>query len=630
MCGIAGLIYKNENTVIAQEIEKMLDTIIHRGPDGVGKEIFDNKIALGHRRLAIIDLSKDGHQPFCINSRYWITFNGEIYNYLELREKLIEKGYSFSTKTDTEVLLTAFIEWGENCVNYFNGMWAFAIYDSAKNKIFCSRDRYGIKPFYFELTDKRFVFASEIKELIAVKEDNEIKVEMDNFIAYLATGVLEANERTMFAGIKKLMGGYNLTFDCNSFAINIYKWYDLSKIELNKSSKEENYDLFREKFLKAVNLRLRADVSVGSCLSGGLDSSSIVCAVHKNLEKSGKEEIQYTVSSCFEDKRYDEQEFIDAVVRDTGVKAYKIFPNMDESFDELDKIIWHMDEPFAGTSIFAQWNVFKAAKECGLTVMLDGQGADEQLAGYTPFYKVLFIDCLKHGKIKRLMHEIKAYQEHRASTEVVKMWEILLSTITSTVLPDWIRARGNKIFRKRYGDGLPFPAEFYDNPVSKSVYKSYDKRNPQNYIDASMHCGMSALLHYEDRDSMAHSIESRVPFLDYELTEFIFSVPIGQKIQEGKTKNILREGMKDILPPEIYNRYSKLGFVTPEDQWVKDNEEIVYHELENACDVLSALLDKDKILSWYKEHVNSTQRGDNTWFRIICAAHWVQIFNVKL
>lgn len=629
MCGIAGLIYKKRCETIQSDLDKMLNTIIHRGPDGEGRRIFDNRIALGHRRLAIIDLSDDGLQPMVKKKNYWITFNGEIYNYLELRKELKAGGLNFSTQTDTEVLLASYIYWGEDCVNHFNGMWSFAIYDKTKGKLFCSRDRYGVKPFYYEWASDRFAFASEIKEIVAIKDKDKIKVNRDNFMAYLTNGILDSNEHTMFAGIDQLLGGWNLVLDCDTLEMHKYQWYELGKVELNQNTREKNYTEFRDKFLHAVDLRLRADVSVGSCLSGGLDSSAIVCAVHENLRSQGKEDIQYTVSSCFEDKRYDEQEYIEAVVKHTGVTSYKVFPDMEKLFSILDKMIWHMDEPFGGTSIFAQWNVFETAKKHNLKVMLDGQGADEQLAGYTPFYKVLFLDLLKHGRIKRLKKEIDAYKNLRADSEPIKTWELLASVIMTAFLSDGLRFKLNKLFRRNKG-GMPFPEMFYDNAVSKSGWERYDKRDSQKYIDASMHNGMSALLHYEDRDSMAHSIESRVPFLDYELAEFIFSIPLEQKIEEGRTKNILREGLKDLLPPPIYNRYSKLGFVTPEDQWLKDNEEFFYQELEKACDVLHEMIDKKRVLNWYRSHVQETRMGDSTCFRIICAAHWVKVFEVRL
>ena len=632
LCGIAGQVLVQSNSALGDSVQRMLDTIVHRGPDGWGIKTFGNRVGLGHRRLAILDLTEKGKQPMCWANRYWISFNGEIYNYLELRQELQAVGEVFRTDTDTEVLLAAYAQWGTDCVSRFNGMWAFAIYDNIERTLFCSRDRFGVKPFYYTISDGKFYFASEIKALLEVFTQRP-KADMTHLVAYLVSGILDADEGTMFDGIFRLLGGHNLLLNCQDLSFRISRWYDLRTVKMNHNAKEQNYALFREKFLHSVGLRLRSDVPVGSCLSGGLDSSSIVCAVHELLEEERKHNHivpqQYTISSCFEDLRYDEREYSDAVVEKTGTKHYQVFPDMGNVFSELDKIIWHMDEPFGGTSIYAQWCVFREAKKNGLTVMLDGQGADEQLAGYTPFYRVLFLQLLKTGQWSRLFHEMKCYQSLRAGSESVPTWELLLSVLGTWLLSDSVRFLLNNLWRRK-SEGRPFPAYMYDNPLSVGDYLDYDKRNPQKFIYTSMQHGMQSLLHYEDRDSMAHSIEARVPFLDYELAEFIYSVPFEQKIENGRTKNLLREGSKEILPEKIYNRISKLGFVTPEDVWLKENEAVFYEELGKACDRLSYILDKDNVLNWYKSHIQDTRRGDTTCFRIICAAHWADVFDVEV
>ena len=632
LCGIAGYVSLNADQSVVEAVRRMLDTIVHRGPDGWGIETFDGHVGLGHRRLAILDLTEKGKQPMCRANRYWITFNGEIYNYLELRQELQAMGEIFRTDTDTEVLLAAYAQWGTECVSHFNGMWAFAIYDAIAQTLFCSRDRFGVKPFYYTVVNDQFFFASEIKALLAVIPQRP-KADMTHLAAYLASGILDADEGTMFDGILQLLGGYNLLLDCRDLSFRISRWYDLRTVKANNYTKKQDYALFREKFLHSVSLRLRADVPVGSCLSGGLDSSSIVCAVHELLDEERKYNrsvsSQYTISSCFEDLRYDEREYSDAVVKHTGTTHYQVFPEMGKVFTELDKIIWHMDEPFGGTSIYAQWCVFREAKKHGLTVMLDGQGADEQLAGYTPFYRVLFLQLLKTGQWRRLSHEMKCYQSLRAGSEPAPTRELLLSVLGTWLLPDSVRFWLNKLWRKK-SEGRPFPAYMYDNPLSVGAYLDYDKRDARKFIYTSLQYGMRTLLHYEDRNSMAHSIEARVPFLDSELAEFIYSVPFDQKIENGRTKNLLREGMKDILPEKIYNRISKLGFVTPEDVWLKENEAFFYEELGRACDRLSCVLDKEKVLNWYKGHVQDTRRGDTTCFRIICAAHWADVFDVQV
>lgn len=627
MCGIAGYICKEEKSDIKNIIEEMLSIIVHRGPDGEGVYVYNGRVALGHRRLSIIDLSEAGKQPMDYMGRYHVTFNGEIYNYQELRRELEKKKYTFATQTDTEVIPAAFHEWGKDCVRHFNGMWAFAIYDDKTNKLFCSRDRFGVKPFYYYYDENRLIFASEIKELIKVI-GGQIKADIDHVSAYLCYGTIDYDDGTMFKGIKQLIGGNNLLVDCNELSLRFERYYDLKK-EQNNNSRKENERLFREYFINSVKLRMRSDVPLGSCLSGGLDSSAIVCTVNKFRNKENNDNKgQITISSCFEEKKYDEQEYIDEVLSKTGIKGYKIFPEMDILFDKLDRIIWHMDEPFGSTSVYAQWCVFEEAKKQGLTVMLDGQGSDEQLAGYTPFYNVLFIDLMKKGKWKKLKREVKAYKELRANSESSSFVEIILSALTSFLFPDWIRYRLNRIYRNKVS-GLPFPKSMYQKKQNKIYYKLYNKRDSRQFIYAGMNCGIRGLLHYEDRNSMAHSIESRVPFLDYNLADFIYSVPLEHKIVNGRTKNLIREGLRDILPETIYNRISKLGFVTPEEKWLMENEVFIYKELEKACDRLKKIIDKEQVLAWYKKHLHSTRMGDSTCFRIICCAHWADVFGVE-
>ena len=277
MCGIAGIVSNKKKDNLENMINGMLETIVHRGPDGSGKKFFDDKVALGHRRLAIIDLSEKGLQPMEWNKRYWITFNGEIYNYKELREQLIkEKNFSFESETDTEVILAAFAAWGEKCVNYFNGMWSFVIFDRNNQKMFCSRDRYGVKPFYYSMVDDYFVFGSEIKEILKISK-GLIKANQKNLEAFLVNGLLDTNNETMFEGLFQLEGGCNLWLDNKTLNYKIERWHHIEKIKSNSFGKKKNCEIFRKKLFLAIRLRLRSDVPIGSCLSGGLDSSAIVC-----------------------------------------------------------------------------------------------------------------------------------------------------------------------------------------------------------------------------------------------------------------------------------------------------------------------------------------------------------------
>ncbi len=630
MCGIAGIVSNKKKDNLENMINGMLETIVHRGPDGSGKKFFDDKVALGHRRLAIIDLSEKGLQPMEWNKRYWITFNGEIYNYKELREQLIkEKNFSFESETDTEVILAAFAAWGEKCVNYFNGMWSFAIFDRNNQKMFCSRDRYGVKPFYYSMVDDYFVFGSEIKEILKISK-GLIKANQKNLEAFLVNGLLDTNNETMFEGIFQLEGGCNLWLDNKTLNYKIERWHHIEKIKSNSFGKKKNCEIFRKKLFLAIRLRLRSDVPIGSCLSGGLDSSAIVCIANSILKEEKDNVEQYTITSCFTDEKYDEQKYADAVTEKTGTISYKIYPDIDKFFKEIDKIVWHMDEPFISMSMFAQWNIFREAKRKGLKVMLDGQGADEQLAGYTSFYNALFYDLLKKGKVKRLFREIKGFKRIRAESEKMSTVERVFSLIARFMIPGSLLYK----IRLRYNDKkteLPFAKRMYFNDVIMSKNKLCDGKNQQRFVYGNMYTGMRALLHYEDRDSMAHSIEARVPFLDADLSEFIYSIPLEEKIEDGKTKDILREALKDVLPESIYRRYSKLGFVTPQDAWINENKEFFYSELEKGCERLKTLIDKKRILNWYKNNIGKDSAAvGNIAFRIICAAHWADVFNVKV
>lgn len=629
MCGIAGIVSGKKRPDLDKMLDKMLEAIIHRGPDGQGKKIFDEKVALGHRRLAIIDLSENGLQPMQWRKRYWITFNGEIFNYRELRKQLQkEYKYQFNTETDTEVILAAFDVWGNDCVKFFNGMWAFAIYDTKENKLFCSRDRYGVKPFYYSFSED-FLFGSEIKEILKLYK-NQAKANKKNLEAFLVRGLLDINNETMFDGILQLEGGCNLILDCESLEYNIERWHELRNIKLNSYGKRKNCKIFREKFETSVKLRLHADVPIGSCLSGGLDSSAIVCMANYLLRNEKEPFQQYTITSCFHNKKYDEQEYADAVSEQTGVISYKIYPDLNKFFDEIDYIIWHMDEPFVSMSMYAQWSVFKKAKSCGLKVMLDGQGADEQLAGYTPFYNVLFFDLLKKGKVCRLKRELKEFRAGRAETDHVSTAERILSLTARWIIPEKALYK-LKIFYNNIKSELPFDTKMYFNEVILNKEKVCDAKNDQHFVFGNMYTGMRALLHYEDRDSMAHSIEARVPFLDADLSEFIFSVPISEKIENGKTKDILRESIKELLPDKVYSRYDKMGFVTPQESWIDENQEFFSNEFQKACEKLKNIINKEKLLNWYKNNYKKNPTDvSNVAFRVICAAHWADVFCVEI
>ncbi len=624
MCGIAG-VYNTDNTIDRTIFDEMVDIVAYRGPDGRGTYFAeDDHLALGHRRLAIIETNESGAQPFSYQDRHIIVFNGEIYNYIELRAELKEAGYSFSTKTDTEVLVASYDHWGEECVNRFNGMWAFAIYDKTKRRIFCSRDRFGIKPFYYQKTEKLFAFSSEIKQILCLNEVSA-KANRDVLIRFLMLGMQDYSEQTMFEGINCLLPGHNIRFDLETKEFTVYEYHQLVSESKHKKSFEEDCKDFHRLFMNSVKLRLRADVPVGYCLSGGLDSSSIVCTADKLLAGKGVE--QHTISSCFENPEYDEQEYIDEVVRSTSVTPHKVFPDINKVLDEVDDIIFHMDEPFGSTSIYSQWNVFREAKKQGLTVMLDGQGADEQLAGYSHFYMVRFAELIKRFRFIQFYREYQQCNRLRASQETYTNWrEIVGAAIFAALpMPGFVRKK------VRIARALRGISPFSDEQI-KCVYQTKDQNHVGNtsaYILEYVYGGMQRLLHYEDRDSMAFSIESRVPFLDYQLAETLYQMPFDRKIRNGITKAVLREGLRDILPEKIAHRYSKLGFESPEDEWMNNHRDLIEQELRKAADALHPILNAEDLIKWYR-YLGQVKRDDPIVWRIICAGRWKKVFQVDI
>lgn len=405
MCGIAGCI--SEGQVNRKKFDRMVDIVEHRGPDDRGV-YFDGSVALGHRRLSIIDLSMDGHQPFAYGQDYIGVFNGEIYNYIELRETLIKEGVQFKTKTDTEVLLASYARWGEDCVSRFNGMWAFLIYDKKKNIVFGSRDRFGVKPFYYTKQEGMLLIASEIKQLFEMLEQRP-RANEECLLQYLIRGNRDYSEETLFRDVFQLVGGHNIIFDIQTASYRVKKYYDFEDVKETDIGYKEACSNFHDRFINAVRLRLRSDVPLGCSLSGGLDSSAIVCTADR-IYQQGKEKM-HTVSSCFDDARYDEREYIEEVLNRTDVESHNVFPQEQDLFLELDKMIWHMDEPFGSTTCFAAWNVNRCVKENGIKVLLSGQGSDEQLAGYTPFYVVKFTALLAQRKYKEFWNEWKKYKD---------------------------------------------------------------------------------------------------------------------------------------------------------------------------------------------------------------------------
>lgn len=575
----------------------------HRGPNDDGLFLEEN-LGLGFVRLSIIDLTMDGHQPmFSHDQRYVMVFNGEIFNYVELREELKSKGHQFKTKTDTEVLLTSYIEWGEDMLHHLNGMWAFAIYDREEKTLFATRDRYGIKPFYYVIEDNRFMFASEIPCLLSVmsKKPEPDRSSLFDFLVYNRT---DQTERTMFRDIKKLNHGQFMrvrvrpSTEKGTDAVSIRKWYDLkSELKQPFRSPEE----FRESFQSSIDLRLRSDVPVGVCLSGGLDSSSIVSVLLKDFNKKDL----HTFSAVYgEDKYGDESKFIN-LYRPELENMHYIQPDENTLLADIDSIVRAHAEPVAGTGPYAQYKVMELARE-NVTVTLDGQGADEMLAGYHYFFGFHFKNLLRKGRVGKLASEMAHYyMKHSAFLGILSY--ILF------MLPAGLRARA-RVMENGYID-----PEFYRSFAAENTTIAGELYGSQTLKDALINhfeFKLEHLLKWEDRNSMWFSLEARVPFLDHRLVERTLSLGDDLIINDGMTKYILREAMKGRLPEPIRTRKDKIGFGTPHDEWFRTPvfqkyiKEIIYSP-EFAS---RGLVDVKKVQEIYAKHLaRKGNHGKEIW-----------------
>jgi asparagine synthase (glutamine-hydrolysing) len=565
MCGIAG-IYNFGGAVDPSDLRLMTRAIEHRGPDGEG--IWRNasgRVGLGHRRLAIIDLSRLGAQPMHYGDRYTVTLNGEIYNYIELREELIEKGYRFVSQSDTEVLLAAYQEYGVEALDRLDGMFAFAIWDETEQKLFCARDRFGEKPFfYFHAPGKIFAFASEIKSLFAFGAPRNVNNRMlFKYLAYDVVEDLRAKSETFYEKISKLEAGNYILID-NRGNLTKRRYWAIPEIEIDRRiSFEDACDRFRELFTQSVRRRLRSDVAVGTSLSGGLDSSSVLCAISKLLNGSGQ--VQKTFSARFHDAALDEGDYMRLAAQAANARAHFTWPDAGTFVENIDEIFRHQEEPFGGASIIAQWEVMKLARQEQVTVLLDGQGADETLGGYLHYFRPLFLELYSRDRAS-FRKETMAYEQVHGRSfrpDARFRWE--------ATQPDLLRLMGKarrRFSRPGYLQHLhpDFAAEHKAEPPPFEPNRDLNetlKLSTEGY-------GLEKLLRFADRNSMAFSREVRLPFLSHELVEFLFTLPSSYKIGGGWTKRILRHAMEPILPKRIAWRVDKLGFEPPQQQWLNE------------------------------------------------------------
>ena len=588
MCGIVGIFNFDGAPVSTQSLLDATTIQRHRGPDDEGYllantlnglcvsaggeetcpelnlpnigQLRDQKFNLGFgfRRLSIQDLSPAGHQPMASpDGRFWIVFNGEIYNYLELRAELSSCGHPFHTGSDTEVILAAYREWGLSCLQRFNGMWAFVIWDSSTNHLFCARDRFGEKPFHYVHTPgKLFAFASEIKALWACGVVTRT-LHKETVARYECYEELETGDQTFYDGVLRLPQAHYLVVKPDG-SIQRQRYWDIDpRVQEDGKSDAWYSEQFRELFFDSVKLRLRSDVPVGSSLSGGLDSSTVVSVMDQLLPPGA---VLKTFSARFDDPAKDEGKWIQHITETTRVEPHFVWPKGKTFFTELERVFWHQDEPFGSTSIYAQWCVMRLSKERGVTVLLDGQGADEMLAGYHHYFNVVADDLLTTMNFPAYLKWKKTYENLHGSS--------LAGTLgVGGLIKQRVPKAVKKPLKAILGMGTPpavkpflptYPDEFRNvSALRKFLWWQTTRR------------GLVELLRYADRNSMAHSREVRLPFLDHRLVESVFRVPDRLLLRDGWTKWILREAFRGTVPEAISQRVDKLGYEPPQQSWLK-------------------------------------------------------------
>lgn len=614
MCGIAGILSTAEETIPVVHLKKMIHTLEHRGPDGEG--IWKNaksSVLLGHRRLSIIDLSDAAAQPMHYQNRYTIVHNGEIYNYIELRQQLEEKGYSFRSKSDTEVILAAYDFWKEGCLKFLDGMFAFAIWDDKEEQLFAARDRFGEKPFYYFENERYLFFASEMKALWAIGVEKAIEEKM--LLNYLALGQVQNasdKEQTFFKDIYALPPAHFFVYHPSTQKLSVKKYWRIdkeAKIEITANAAVEK---FHELFMASINQRLRSDVAIGTSLSGGLDSSSILAALH---ELQFKGNTFKTFSAIFPGFEKDESAFINLAANKYNVPNYTVQPAADRLIADFETLCYHQEEPFQSSSIYAQFKVFELARMQQVKVLLDGQGADETLAGYPRYIQWFLQEVLSRHKLGAAQKEKKAFKKNHipfslnfknyfaAFLPVHAAMQLEKNEYRKTIHqpdinPDFLRAQRGKEW-----EGIHKPI--------------VTKLNDILHFNTT-ELGLEELLRYADRNSMAHGREVRLPFLDHRLVEFIFSLPSNFKIHDGWTKWLLRKSMDTKLPDEIVWRKDKIGYEPPQQLWMEDKMLQDYiHEAKKKL-VTSKIL-RSSVLQ--KRTTPKAAHADNNFdWRYLCAA----------
>ena len=590
--------------VDVDRIRRMNDRAAHRGPDGHGY-FHAPGIALGHRRLAILDLNPRGAQPMARGDRFQIVFNGEIYNFVELRAELEALGHAFVTGTDTEVILAAYAEWGPDCLQRFNGMWAFAIYDAKERELFLARDRFGVKPLYYIANAREFGFSSEIKQVLSLLPS--AVADSSVLLEWIALSFENHRPETMFRGVSSLPPGHRMWVKVPDGAFRMERWYSLGTNErAGGMTPAEGARALLETLEDAVRLRLRADVRVGTCLSGGLDSSATSALASRLCRATGGGRF-LAVHARATEGAIDESCWASQVSKNEDLDLSVVTPSLEDFVSSLDDVVFTQEEPFLSPSIFMGWHVFREARAKSCPVMLNGQGADEVLLGYERYFTAATIGQPWWRKL------VSAYFESRRSRLT------LFDALRYKAYFGWSRVRGSRLRRR----------SFLREDVADRVDFSWIERSAESFRDvrrmqeAEITCWqLPKLLRYEDRNSMRHSIETRLPFLDYRLVELGVSMPVCCKINRGWTKYALRLAMQGILAPDIVWRTDKVGFEAPTKTWIHGHEREARGAIAESR-IIGSICDREALLSGFG-HMDPWRQ-----WQFLNLAAWERVFDVR-
>lgn len=670
MCGLSGIVQlQKHSSNLAEVLKKMNDRLKHRGPDDEGFTLFAEEnvhcfagqdtpnasydshlpfaakskideaqnqgfdLGFGHRRLAIIDLSAGGHQPMCLqeNQNIWITFNGEIYNYIELREELKGLGYTFYTESDVEVVLVAYQHWGANCLKHFNGMWSFVLFDMDKNQLFGARDPFGVKPLYYLMNDHHFAFASEQKALLEVPS-YQAEVNLDAMLPFLLYGQVELESEGFFKGILELKPGHLLTFDLKDSKLRTESYFELHIEEKRHAFQNSEFldakEQLRKQIKEAVRIRFRSDVPIGFCLSGGLDSSTIVCTAAEIAKEESIHALKNGIKTftASNDSPLDESSWAKQIVDHTHAEWHQVNVDSKSLIEDLQTLIYFQDIPLATTSTYAQSRVMRAAHEQGISILIDGQGGDELYAGYQTFYYAYFHQLFTSFAWSTLFKEMRSLENSPVTRKelFLAFLKIILSKFPSNIrasLSKKWKSETNLIsprFLRSQAKKVQFKGEFRAESLNQRL-KSYCT---ETYL--------KSLLRWEDRCSMQYSIESRTPFSDdIHLITSAFHFPAPFKIRNGWSKYVLRAAIQGLVPDSIRLRKDKKGFSIPQNKWLMEQESAFYELFQSLkhLDVYD-LVQKDHIESKWKLFFSDLRysKEQDLTFRYVCYLIWLKQF----